>query len=231
MGRSREQPPAWSREDYRSRERHLLSRGSRLKPAVWRVEGPAGPVAVFDCAELPRASRRLARWLLRRERLALERLEGVAGVPQMVARIDRDAFAISWLEGQPLDRGTFQRDPHGLAGQLRSILAGIHARRVYHLDLRQRQNLLVDGAGRLSCVAFGASLALGSFGDALLGRLLAWIDRQAALKYLARYAPEELSLEEARAVLRGLKWRKLWFFSPYRERGEGEGARRRLSQG
>ncbi|MBC8329948.1 MAG: hypothetical protein H8E31_14510 [Planctomycetes bacterium] len=198
---------------------------------MWRVGAPAGPLVVFDCAGLPRASRRLARWLLRRERLALQRLDGVEGVPQVAARIDRDAFAISWLAGTPLDRATFQRDPQGLARQLRAILAAIHARRVYHLDLRQRQNLLVDPAGRLACVDFGASLALGSFGDAILGRLLAWVDRQAALKYLARYAPEELSLEEARAVLRGLRWRRLWIFSPYRERGEGEGARRRLGRG
>ncbi|MBL7007367.1 MAG: hypothetical protein ISR76_00070 [Planctomycetes bacterium] len=231
MDQGRDRPCAWTREDYRALDRRLLSRGSRLKPAVWRVEGPAGPLVVFDCAGLPRASRRLARWLLRRERLALQRLDGVEGVPQVAARIDRDAFAISWLAGTPLDRATFQRDPQGLARQLRAILAAIHARRVYHLDLRQRQNLLVDPAGRLACVDFGASLALGSFGDAILGRLLAWVDRQAALKYLARYAPEELSLEEARAVLRGLRWRRLWIFSPYRERGEGEGARRRLGRG
>jgi len=195
------------------------------------VERSDGPVAVFDCVELPAAGRFLARWLLRRERRALERLRGLPGVPQVEAVVDRDAFAVSWLEGRPLDRETFQGDPHGLAGQLRRILEQLHQRRVFHLDLRQRQNLLVDGAGQLSVVDFGASLALGPVTGLLLGRLLGWVDRQAALKYLARYAPEELSPEEARAVLRGLRWRRLWIFSPYRERGERAGARRRLGEG
>lgn len=223
--------PVWPRTDYRARPRSLLSRGSRCKPAVWRVEAADGPLVVFDCAELSGARRLLGRILLRRARRALARLDGVAGVPQLRGAVDRDAFAVSWVAGRPLDRDGFQRDPRGLAAQLRAILAALHARRVYHLDLRQRQNLLVDEAGRLSCVDFGAALAPGPLGAALAGRLLAWVDRQAALKYLARYAPEQLSLAEARGVLRGLRWRRLWVFSPYRERGEGDGARRRLGAG
>ncbi len=185
---------------------------------------------VFDCALLPAAGRPLARWLMGRERRALARLVGVEGVPQLLDRIDRDAYAISWLPGRPLDRETFQGDPQGLAAQLRAILAELHARRVYHLDLRQRQNLLVDERGRLACVDFGAALAPGRVGAALFGRLLGWIDRQAALKYLARYAPEQLSQEEAGQVLSGLRWRRWWLFSPYRDRGEAEGARRRLAE-
>ncbi len=221
---------SWPREAYRARPRQLLSRGSRWKPAVWRVEAEQGPCVVFDCAELPAPGRRLARWLLARERRALARLEGVAGVPPLRAVVDRDAFAIGWLEGQPLDRAAFQRDPQGLAAQLRAILRELHARRVYHLDLRQRQNLLVTAEGRLACVDFGASVAAGPLTQLLLGRLLAWVDRQAGLKYLARYAPEQLTAAEARQVLRGLFWRRVWLFSPYRERGEGDGARRRLAE-
>ncbi|RMH02403.1 MAG: hypothetical protein D6702_08970 [Planctomycetota bacterium] len=225
------EPAPWSRAALTSASRRLLSRGSRLKPAVWRVETEAGPVALLDCAGLPAPGRALARWLLRRERRALERLAGLPEFPQVLAVPDRDAVVLSWLDGRPLDRETFAADPHDLAGQLRRLVDQMHAHRVFHLDLRQRRNLLVDGAGRLRCLDFGASWAPGPIGAALFGPILRRVDRSAVRKYLARYAPEELSEEEARAVLRGLVWRRLWIFSPYRERGEGEGARRRLGRG
>ncbi|TAH35816.1 MAG: hypothetical protein EYC70_12385 [Planctomycetota bacterium] len=219
-----------SRGQWQALPRALLSRGSRLKPAVWKVETPSGAVIVKDAAGAPTWSRWLARWLLARERRVLERLHGVAGVPELLACLDRGAFACTLLQGRPLEREAFARQPRAVVERLLALIERLHDRGVFHLDLRQRQNVLVDETGAVAVVDFGAAWRLGAGTRWLLGGPLGWVDRQAALKYLARYAPEELSPEEARAVLRAERWRRLWPFTPHRSRGESEAARKRLRE-
>lgn len=209
----------------------LLSRGSRFKPAVLRAEAPdgSGAVIIKDCATVPAWSRPIARWLMRREARMLGCLKGLDGFPQLRARIDADSYAVSELAGEPLDREHVEAAPRSIATQLRNRVAAMHERGVYHLDLRQRQNLLVDEEGTLDVVDFGAALAPRGPLRWLFGPVLGSVDRQAALKYLARFAPSELTVEEARRFLRGLFWRKLWIVSPYYDRGEAAAVRRRLA--
>ncbi|MAW60419.1 MAG: hypothetical protein CMJ94_06245 [Planctomycetes bacterium] len=211
--------------------RRLLSRGSRLKPAVHRVELPDGPACVVkDVREVPGWSRWLARWLMGRERRILRALDGVDGVPQLLGEVDRDAFALALLPGEPLTPAAFEQHPRSLAADLRAITAAMHARGVYHLDLRQRQNLLVAGE-RLAVVDFGAAWKPRLWSRWLLAPIFGWVDRQAVLKYLARHAPEELGYDEARSVLRFLRLRKLWFVSPHNDAGEWAAAKQRVAQG
>ncbi len=217
-----------TRGDLRRAPVSLLSRGSRFKPGVWRVSRSDGPLLLKDCAGSPPWWRPLARWLLAREVRALRRLDGVEGVPRLVGRVDRDAVLLSWVEGQPLGEPGTTADAPALAAALRRIVEAMHQRHVYHLDLRQRRNVLVDPAGRPWVVDFGAAHAPGPVGRLLLAPWLARVDRQAVLKVLARYAPEAMSADEARSFLRGQRWRRLWPFSPYRDRGLEAAVRRRL---
>lgn len=220
--RTRAELAAWERE--------RLSRGSRIKPEVWRL--CKGPVRLLlkDVRALPSWSRPLSRWLLRRERRVLIRLRGVPGVPQHLADLDQDAFLVDWLAGQPLDRERFREDARRLTDRMLAIVAAMHRRRVYHLDLRQRQNLLLGEQGQIALVDFGAALAFGPVRARLFGRLLRWVDRQAVLKHLARYAPAELTVDEVRQVLRALRLRRLWPFGAHHPRDELHGARERLRQ-
>lgn len=208
--------------------RQLLSRGARFKPAVYRLELASGPAILKDCAGLPAVTRPLARWLLARERRAIERLAGLAGFPQILARVDADALLIGTLPGRAMHGEVFGADPRRWSAALRERVRTMHAHAVYHLDLRQPQNLLADEASGLAVVDFGAAFAPGPLGRFLFGRLLAWVDRQAVLKYLARFAPQEMSAAEARSYLRGLFWRRLWIFSPHHNRGAEAAVRRRL---
>jgi len=224
-------PQAFDRQALMGLPRRLLSRGSPFKPAVWKVELPEGGAAAWK--EVPPGGgpgRLLARFLLRRESRILERLSGVPGVPQILGRPDRGSFLCTWLEGEPLDRAAFERSPRVLAESLRALVGALHARGVVHLDLRQRQNVLVTATGGLACVDFGAALAPPRWLRPLCFPLLAWVDRQAALKYLARWAPQELSAAEARSHLRALRWRRWWFVSPHHPRGEREALRKRLRE-
>jgi len=209
--------------------RTLLSRGSRFKPAVFRVELAAGPAILKDVGEVPSSTRWLARWLMNRERHILARLRGVEGFPTVQAELGRDAFLIEMLPGVPLDADAFLAQPRELIDCFKDRIAQMHARGVVHLDLKQRQNILIAGPTDPRIVDFGAAWAPGPIGRLLFGGLLRWVDRQAALKYLARYAPQQMRADEARTLLRSLRLRRLWFVSPHRDSGQREACRKILA--
>jgi hypothetical protein len=218
-----------SRQALAGASRTVLSRGSRFKPEVVRIELAAGPAVLKDCSHLPFWSRWLGRWLLHREAGLMERLAGLDGFPPVLARLDADAVLIGMLQGRPLDGEAFARAPQVWSAALRERVRQMHGRGVFHLDLRQPQNLLIDeDRGLLAVVDFGAGHAPGSLTGVMLRPLLGWVDRQAVLKYLARFAPQEMNRAEAEAYLRGQFWRRVWIFSPHRNRGAVAAVRRRL---
>lgn len=204
-----------------------MGRRSAFKPAVWRVETPTGPIVVKDSSRTGRLTRWLARWLLGREARVLRLLEGMEGVPRFLETIDSHAFAASVVPGRGLDRNHFRERPRELAEQILDLTDRMHALGVYHLDMHSRGNYLVDDEHRVRLVDFGAAVAPGRFLRALLGPVLRHADRQAAFKFMARYAPEALSEDEARAVVRHRTLLWLWPFNAHSGR-ETRAARSRL---
>lgn len=216
-----------SRAALEAAPRRLLSRGSRFKPAVHAVTLDGTACIVKDVHEVPAWSRWLARWLMGRELRILRALQGIEGLPQLLDEVDRDAFALAVLPGEPLTPAAFEQHPQALAAGLRRIIAAMHERGVYHLDLRQRQNILVDGE-QVAIVDFGAAWKPSVLTRWLFAPVFRWVDRQAVLKYVARHAPQDLSYDEARAVLRFLRLRRWWIFSPHNDAGEWQAAQDRL---
>ena len=221
---------AISRAEFDGLPRLPLRRPTNWKPAVWRVETSDGPVVVKDVRHCRGFfERRFARWLLGRERRVLERLGVLAGTPRLLGSIDADAMVLSFVPGRALDAELFRRRPRDLLAQLRSLTDQLHARGIYHLDLHQRKNLLVDDDGRLHVIDFGAAVVPGRVAKALLGRLFRAIDHQAGFKFLARFTPDELTVDEARMVLRQRSLRRLWPFKTVSQ-SASLAARRRLQQ-
>jgi len=220
--------PQLTREDLDHLPRQPLGKHSAFRPAVWRVETPSGPVVVKDAGDKGLGTRWLARWLIARERRILERLGSFEGVPHLVGTIRRDAIVLSFLPGQPLDARRFREQPRAIFEQLLELTRRLHEVGVFHLDLHQRKNLLLDEQGRVHLVDFGAAVAPGRFLRVIFGNALRHADRQAAFKYMARFAPEGLSDDEARSVLRYRRIRWLWPFTPHSRR-ESRAARVRLT--
>ena len=221
----------WTRERFESIERRRVGRRSMVKPEVWSADDPSGRVAVKDSSQVRNGFRWLGRYLVRREPRALRRLVGMKGVPQFQGMLDRDAFACSWLDGGTFDLDGFEQDPRGIARQMRCMVEEMHGHGVFHLDLRQRQNLLLTSDGELAFVDFGAAVVLRPWVHTVLGRFFAWIDHQAVCKWVARFAPEELSRAEARTIVNARWWRQIWFLSPHKDRGELAVAKARLESG
>lgn len=96
----------------------------------------------------------LARTLLARERAALARLDGLAGVPRL-SRHDRgrpDELVRTHLAGVPLQHAA--RIPRDFFDRLDELVVALHARGVCHNDLHKEPNILVGTDGRPALLDF-----------------------------------------------------------------------------
>ncbi len=146
---------------------------------------------------LPLWSRGIGRLLAAREARALRRLEGIAGLPQLI-RQDRDNLIRSWIEGTPLqlsgglDRA-WTRDAHRLLRQM-------HRRGVTHNDLAKPQNWLITPEGRAAVIDL--QLASVHRRRGLIFRLARYEDLRHLLKQKQRFAPELLTPTARRLLAR-----------------------------
>ena len=188
--------------------------GSATKASVWVASSPGGAVLVKDVAPMHPLFRVIhGRRVLAREERALAALAGAPGVPRLVARVDRDALAMEQLDAEPLRRHLDPRRLRCALAQLSERVAGLHARGVVHLDLRQKRNILVGVGGDAYLVDFQSALVLGTDGwRGVLFRRLKRIDEGAVLKFKARYAPDLLDADELKQARRAERWLRLWVF-------------------
>lgn len=111
-------------------------------------------------------SRAIARALLRREARALQALDGMAGVPQLVERArfvalaspdgvvphPDDVLVRSYVDGTPLHRCT--ELPCDFFERLAELVRQLHARGVAHNDLHKEQNIVVGQGGAPHLIDF-----------------------------------------------------------------------------
>lgn len=93
----------------------------------------------------------VARVLLARERRALQRVDGLRGLPRLLAS-GRGWLLRSWCEGIPLHRAT--RLPRDFFVHLEGLVQRVHARGVAHNDLHKEPNVLVQPDGRPALLDF-----------------------------------------------------------------------------
>lgn len=153
----------------------VLSRGGWANADVLLVAGPDAPVVVKDYA--PRSwpvRTTIGRWLNGREMRVYRRLEGIPGVPRLLGRVDRDAFAVEYRPGLLLGRSLRGQLPDEFMAELESSVRAMHARGVIHLDLRHRSNVLAGSDGHPVIIDFASALVVGRTRG--LGRwLIGWL--------------------------------------------------------
>ena len=134
------------------------------------MEGPRGhAVRRVACGSRVPGSRLLARFFVRREARALDRLAGLAGVaarlewadyaaaPSLDGRVPARASVLmrSWIAGVPLYLAT--ELPEDFFERLGELAREVHARGVCHNDLHKEPNVLVDEDGYPGLVDFQLS--------------------------------------------------------------------------
>lgn len=165
----------------------VLNQGGPANADVLYVERAGAPPSIVK--DWGRRSRFVRRWLAPRlishELAALERLEGLAGVPRPLGRVGPHALAMQYLEGVPLQRHRSLSLPPGFFDALEGIIEGIAARGLVHLDLRSPTNVLCTSSGAPAIVDLGGAFPLPL--PAVVRRAL---HKNAIAKLRARFAAD-----------------------------------------
>ena len=126
--------------------RRLHSGRNRSKATVDLFESATPPFVLKDVASRPWPVRRLfGPWQLRRETRAYRVLEGLRGIPRLLAVVDSQAIAIEYIPGRPLrsvGRGELGAE---FFTRLEGLIHAMHERGVAHGDLHHGDILAAPG--------------------------------------------------------------------------------------
>ena len=187
--------------------RVLRDKGGFLSPAVSVVDHEGRPAVLKDYRKKNAVTRGLiGPALVRREFALLKHLEGVPGIPRAYAIVEKNALLLEYVEGRTLETYSAGELSDRVFEQLCATVREMHARRVVHLDLRQRKNILI-GAERPWVI---------DFAGALRGRLTAAlrsVDESALLKWKERNWPHLLTEADRAFLAKHKKLRKFWVFT------------------
>jgi RIO-like serine/threonine protein kinase len=172
----------------------LLRSSHAGRPAAVRALGAAR----FGCLWL-------ARHLARREARALTRLEGVVGVPELIA-LDRDRLVRSYLDGEAMHRA-LPRSRAYFRHTLR-LLRQIHRHGVAHNDLAKEANWICGPGQTAGIVDF--QLAYCPARRTRWFRLLAREDLRHWLKHKAHYRPDTLTDRQQKLLATPAWPARLW---------------------
>lgn len=155
----------------------------------------------------------LGLWLIQKEWKIYGRLEGVKNIPRPIKRIDRFAFAIEFIPGTAIRRD--ENLPADFFPELKKILEEIHARGVFHLDLRHKGNILITEKGEPYLIDFNSSFSfkVGGIVHRFVFPILRWVDYGGLLKLKERASPLSMTSEEIIFLRRFNRIRKFWVFN------------------
>ncbi len=201
------------RKEIENKTIHMIKGNSFFKPDLYRVEIEGKAIMVKDVRKKNFFYRwTLGAWLIKKELKTYSRLAGIKGIPKVFGRVDRFAFAMEYINGKEIRRG--ENFHPSFFRELERILNEIHARNVFHLDLRHKGNILVSESGEPFIIDFNSSLSLKGRGlpHCLLSPLLRNVDYGGFLKLKERVSPSLMTPEEISFLKKINFLRKLWLF-------------------
>ncbi len=202
--------PAFTRAQLEAAPRSVLRAGRWANAVVLKVRIGAQDWTVKDFGSRAWWVRNgLARWLLRRELRALQRLADLDGVPRAAFRVDAHAIAAHFVPGRTLDKAPAAQMTPEFFVALEALFQQIHARGLVHLDSRGSSNLLATPDGRPAVIDFQAAVDTRRLPRALRMRLEA-IDLSGVYKNWQRRAPDTMDAARAAAYAQSTRWRRLW---------------------
>jgi hypothetical protein len=207
-------PPSqpFTRADFERAERVLMGRGRWPKAEIWRVRVGNEDWVVKDFAARGFLARNLVGAnFIRRDLRALQRLDGIKGVPSGAFAVDRYALAYRFVPGRPLATIDGPDQPPEIFHALEETLREVHRRGIVHLDIRNCRNVIVNDRFEPVLLDFEASLDTGGW----LTRWRGWLERfdlAGVYKHWARARPDTLGPERREVLEQMNRWRKAWVF-------------------
>lgn len=192
-----------------------LVQGRGIKADLLLEDWEGRMVVVKDYRNRNWFGRFLGRYQIRREKRIYRILENVPGVPPFLGILSRESLAVGHVDGRPIDQFQDSHLVEKILAGLRDLLDRVHRKGVVHIDSRRRNNLLVNGEGRVHLIDFAGSLYLRPGG--WIGRwffpILKEVDEFAFLKWKQRLAPASLSAREKVRLRRISILRAFWIFN------------------
>lgn len=198
----------------------ILRRKGGWSPVI-RVVEAGGGLAIekdYSAKALPiRAA--LAPRLVRREREILRHLAGIPGIPRLLPADGPLRLRTEYIPGRSINKfhpGELEPETYR---RLESLVTAMHERRVVHLDLRQRKNILIRDDGRPFVLDFANAIRFRRGGGVSRWAFerLAQVDESALLKYKNRLFPGLLTEEDRRRLRTHQRLRRWWVFKPGRQ--------------
>ncbi len=192
-----------------------LSRGRAANADVRLLEIDGQRWVVKDFSACPWWIRNsLGRWMVGRELRALQRLDGIPGIPDGAVRIDGFAFTYHFIAGRPLAETPAAELTPDFFMAYEKLVQQMHARGLAHLDLRNSGNVLISPAQQPILIDFQSYLPLPRWFPAL-SRYLQKIDLSGVYKFWNRCLPGTMDAERQQLLDSVNNWRNWWIFSNY----------------
>jgi len=174
----------------------VIRRGGACKPEIRREVIEGSNALVKDFAVCGRWFRWLiGRWLVGRECRVLQAVEGIAGVPRLVARLGPYAIAVEHV-GRPIAVMEPEELPANLWSDLERIVDDLHERGIAHADLKTLENILVDDRGAVHVVDFNSAVMRSGPLLRFVFRHVSADDRRAIIKAKRELQPHLVTAEE-----------------------------------
>jgi len=182
-------------------------RGSRPEVSLVEFNGKTAVLKDYTRSD-PRFRRLIGPTSARREARALQILDGVPGVPRLLARPAREAVLMEYVPGvstREITRGALAPE---FFERFYRLIEDIHRRGVAHCDLRSRGNILLGPGGQPYIVDFVAHFKQGEPWNPLtrwMFRKFCEADRTSVARLKQALAPELLTEGEQAALARDRK--------------------------
>lgn len=162
----------------------------------------------------PLVSRIWGRWMVMREYRALVRLQGIDGIPEKPFLRNDRALGYRYVNGTTLRHVRTDEIPSHFFPDLEHLVCRMHQRKMVHLDIRNRRNIMLRSDGRPALLDFQSSLDVRHMPPALR-RMLKQIDLSGVYKTWYKLRPDLMDASRL-ARLQALERRRfIWVFRGY----------------
>ncbi|MHC4945903.1 MAG: RIO1 family regulatory kinase/ATPase domain-containing protein [Planctomycetota bacterium] len=203
------------RDELARLEGRILQQGKYFRPEIRVCRHGDRRIVVKDCACMQSFLRFLmGRRSANREVRIYQRLQGIQGIPAFLGVIDRDAFAIEFVEGETLARQLGPDRVRKALADLERVIQSMHERSVVHLDLKQKRNIIVQADDSVCILDFQSAFYLGR--NLLKSMLFSFLKRRdlaGLIKFKAKYIPDALSPSELKFYKTDKVLARLWPFT------------------
>jgi serine/threonine protein kinase len=205
-----------AREQLDAHEVGMIKKGGPTKADLRLIDIGQGPLVVKDFAGKTAWVRWIGRVQISRECRAYDWLGPLPGLARLVGRVDRHALALEFIDGEELARSPRRLEKGAqYLERLREIVEAMHERGLAHLDLRGRENVMLDVNDEIHVLDLAAAVWFrpGSLGHRLFFGWFKLADQAALLKFKRILGAGEYTEKEQAFLRRFRFYRSLWIFN------------------